>query len=267
MAERKPIVAGQFYESDKLRLVDDIKKCFLGVTGSEKDATGVIVPHAGYMFSGKGAAVSYSSLSKKKTFIIFGLSHSGYESCVSTLDWETPLGVVKNDFSLSSSLGLPVDEEVHAQEHSIEVQLPFLQYLFKDFNIVPIIVSSDYLEVASKVIDAVKGLDVGFIASSDFTHYGANYGYVPFVDNVKSEMKKLDMGAIDKIVKLDSRGFLDYIDSTGATICGKYPIACLIEVCKKLGARTGEMLSYYTSGDVAGDYSNAVGYGSIKIKN
>ena len=267
---REEIVAGQFYPSDKKELKEQIKKSFLGLVSekSKKNYIGVISPHAGYMFSGRSAAIAYNSIPKADTFIILGLSHSGYSSCISLEDWKTPLGIIKNDTTLGSAIGLPIDEKAHASEHSIEVQLPFLQYLFKDFKIVPIIVSSDYNEVASKVFDAVEKLKrkVIVIASSDFTHYGFNYGYIPFREDIAEKMKELDKGSIEFVLGLDSGGFLSYIKKTGATICGKYPIAALIEVCKKMGANSGKLLSYYTSGDVFGDYTNAVGYASIIIK-
>jgi AmmeMemoRadiSam system protein B len=191
-------------------------------------------------------------------------------------DWETPLGIVKNDveFQKVASKFLPGDERPHNREHSIEVQIPFLQYIMAgkaddNFKIAPIIASPDidYKEIADAIFNTIKKAkrNVMIIASSDFTHYGFNYGYLPFTRNAKENMQKLDMGAIEKIEKLDAIGFLEYTDKTGATICGKYPIAVLIELCKKLGAKKASLLKYYTSGDVTGDYSSAVGYASIMI--
>ena len=280
---RKEIVSGQFYESDFSGLDAQIRECFsskfgpaeLPLVRSDKKIISVICPHAGYMFSGGCASWAYKEIGESvfpDTFLILGLSHSGYDSCVSLLDWETPLGVVKNDSAFSSAIGLPVDEEAHAKEHSIEVQLPFLQVACKDkldsIRIVPIIVSSDYEKVSSLIFDAIRKLnrDVVVIASSDFTHYGPNYGYVPFTNDIKESLYALDKKAIEFILKLDSSGFLDYIENKGATICGKYPIAATIELSKKLGATSGSLLRYYTSGDVSEDYSSAVGYGAIKIK-
>jgi MEMO1 family protein len=284
---RQPIVAGQFYEADVKDLEKQIKQSFLHEFGPRKlpegshnkRIIGAVCPHAGYFFSGAGAAFSFKEIGESPlpdTFIMLGLSHQGYRSCVSLDDWKTPLGLIKNDKEFGERLvknpSLKVSESSHSQEHSIEVQLPFLQCICKKqkVKIVPIIVSPDisYFEIASavkKTIDELKR-KVCVIASSDFTHYGINYGYMPFSKNIKENMYALDAKAIDFIIKMDASGFLEYTEETGATICGKYPIAVLIELCKLLGVKKGKLLKYYTSGDILGDYSNAVGYASIVLE-
>lgn len=283
---RQPIVAGQFYESDKKKLENQIKESFLHDFGPKKipNATqskriiGAISPHAGYFFSGAGAAFSFKEIGESKipdTYIMLGLSHQGYRSCVSLEDWETPLGIVKVDKEFCEKViknsSLKVNEAAHRQEHSIEVQLPFLQFIAQEhknnLKIAPIIVSPDiscanFARFIKKTIDETDR-KACIIASSDFTHYGINYGFIPFSNNIKEKMHALDKKAIDLIIKMDASGFLDYTEETGATICGKYPIAVLIELCKLLGAKKGKLLKYYTSGDILGDYSNAVGYASI----
>ena len=283
---RKPIVAGMFYEGNKGALKEQIKECFLSEFGpgklpegkKEKDILGIVAPHAGYAFSGPCAAYAYKEIAESRwpeVFILLGLSHSGYGSCISLEDWETPLGIVENDNDFSRALmenaGLKQDETAHSQEHSIEVQVPFLQFINKDdFKIVPIIASPDfsYGELGKNIAKTIKesGKKACIIASSDFTHYGINYGYFPFKDNVKENLYELDNGALKHIKNLDAQRFLSYTEETGATICGKFPVAVMMEACKALGGKHAKLLKYYTSGEITGDYNSVVGYGSIIIE-
>lgn len=284
---RKPVVAGMFYEAEKEALYEQIKECFLSRFGpgklpedkKEKDIVGAIAPHAGYAYSGACAAYAYKEIAESKlpeVFIILGLSHSGYGSCVSLEDWETPLGIIKNDKDfggvLMKNTGLKQDEKAHNQEHSIEVQLPFLQFISKEneVKIMPIIASPDvpYDELARNIVKTINEEDkkAGIIASSDFTHYGVNYGYFPFQNKVKEKLYDLDNKAINHIKELDAYRFLDYTEQTGATICGKFPIAVMADACKLLGGKNAKLLKYYTSGDIIHDYSSAVGYASVIVE-
>jgi hypothetical protein len=286
---RKAIVAGQFYAADKKELENQIESSFLSELGPGKlsessgknKVIGIISPHAGYMFSGAGAAWSYKEIFEAEevdTYILIGLSHNGYETCLSNEDWETPLGRVEVDKEFQEEIlkrgVIKQDEKAQQYEHSIEVQIPFLQYVSRIKNqkikIAPIIASQDmdFKVIADEIFRVIKKLNrrVIIIASSDFTHFGASYGYFPFSEEIKNNMKKLDMGAINLIEKLESEKFLDYVNETKATICGKYPISVLIELAKKLGANKGKLLRYYTSADIVGDYSSAVGYAAIKIE-
>jgi len=284
---RQSIVDGQFYESNPNELKKQIENCFKSKFGPcdlpyekrDKEIIGAISPHAGYMCSGPCQAFSYKEIAESKIpdlYILFGLSHSGFNSCISLEDWETPLGVVKTDKEfgekLSSLSGLPIDEVAHQNEHSIEVQLPFLQLVNKgkNFKILSIIISLDidikkFVRNIKETLDQTKKTTM-LIASSDFTHYGPNYDFLPFSKDIKENMYKLDKGAIDKVLELNSDGFFGYIERTQATICGKYPIIALIEISKLLGAKKSELLQYYTSGDIIRDYNNSVGYASLIIK-
>lgn len=286
---RKPIVSGMFYPSDFDDLSNQINDSFhskfgpgaLPVKKRTKEILGIIAPHASYQFSGPGAAWTYKEIAESKLadiYILLGLSHSGFPSCISLEDWETPFGAVNvdQDFQkvLMANSGLKQNENAHAQEHSIEVQLPFLQFANKDYlqqlRISPVIVSEDrnYEEIAqaiAKTIEQTRKKAI-LIASSDFTHYGINYGFFPFSDNIKENMYKLDNGAIEEIKELNADGFLNYISNTGATICGRIPIATIIASCRLLGAKKAKLLHYYTSGDVVKDYSSAVGYGAVVIE-
>ena len=284
---RKPIVADQFYEGSYDALDKQINECFLSKFGPgslpdkkrEKNIFGIISPHAGYVFSGPCQAWAYKELAESKfpdLFILLGLSHSGFPSCVSLEDWETPFGVVKTDKEFVRKLmhnsALKQNEPAHNNEHSIEVQLPFLQFASRDctdkIRIAPVIVSEDYKKIAGAIVKTIKETSkkVQVIASSDFTHYGMNYGYFPFSRNIKENMYKLDKEAIEHINKLDAYRFLSYIGKTGATICGKIPIAALIEISSLMGLKKAKLLHYYTSGDIVNDYSSAVGYGAIAIE-
>lgn len=261
---RKPIVSGQFYEDNPEELRETIKKFIDNINIRKEKYTGAISPHAGYLYSGQCAAYSYSLIDDADVYVIIGLNHSGYGSCVSLDDFETPLGIARNDNELGKKLvenGIKEDKKAHSREHSIEVQLPFLQYVKRNPVFVPVIVSEDYERIAEIIKKTIKetGKKAAIIASSDFTHYGMNYGYFPFHNKVKENMYKLDMDAINFILNNDVKGFLDYCDKTGATICGKYPIACLMSILNK----KGKLLKYYTSGDIINDYNSAVGYAAI----
>ena len=287
MVIRKPFVAGQFYESEPKMLDIQINSCFTSGLGPgslpsskpSKKVFGCISPHAGYQFSVPAAAFSYKALAESKfpsTFVVLGPSHKGYGPDVATLtsDWETPLGVVKADRKFISKLigkcsFVVEDSSAHSHEHSIEVQLPFLQFIFKkhakNLKFVPISLGSTSVADLKKLGESIASInkDVCVIASSDFTHYGHAYGYVPFKDKVKERLYSLDKEAIDAISNLDVDSFVSHIKKVRATICGYAPIIATIFAVKALGGRNGKLLKYYTSGDVVGDYSNAVGYGSV----
>jgi AmmeMemoRadiSam system protein B len=278
---RPPIVAGQFYEDDFGELDHQITGCFEeklgpGVTpGKRKDRViqGLIAPHAGYFFSGSCAAWGYKELGESAfpdAYILLGLSHQGFKSCISAEDWVTPFGTVRNHSLLGERIaketGLPIDERPHRKEHSIEVQIPFLQFISKDhlhqLRIVPIIISGDIDPVVAgkKIKQAVQGKQVIFIASSDLTHYGPNFGYVPFTDDIKENLTELDGRAIKAIMDHDPDGFKDMIRQTGATICGQNPILALLGA---LPDSKVKKLMYYSSGEISKDYENAVGYASL----
>lgn len=284
---RKPTVSGQFYPADRTVLDKQIKSCFLDRRGPgmvsqkhTKNIISVISPHAGYMYSGMAAAWAYKEVAESPVpdlYIMLGLGHSGQYTCVSGEDWMTPKGIVKTDSDFVAEIarsGIPVDDNAHASEHSIEVQLPFLQFVkethTKELTIAAIICSPDmeYRRIAHIIHETLtkQGKKAIIVTSSDFTHYGYNYGYMPFRDKVKENMYALDKEAISFIEKLDSSGFLEHVQKTGTTICGQYPIAVSIELSRLLGAKKGKLLQYYTSGDIVNNYDSAVGYAAIVIR-
>jgi AmmeMemoRadiSam system protein B len=280
---RQPVVSGTFYPSSKEQLKKELKDCYsskYGPSGKEEklNVFAAICPHAGHIYSGACAAHCYNQIKNQDydVFIILGTNHTGIGgSCVSLDDFATPLGIAKNDKEFTQRImdrcGLKENKLTHSKEHSIEVQLPFLQDIYGDISIVPVIIDfgANYKKIAYGIGDMIKtsGKRVCIIASSDFTHYGASYGFLPFTENIKEKLEELDFKAILKILALDSDGFLDYVKDTGATICGAYDIAVLIEICRYIGKKETKLLKYYTSGDISGDFSSAVGYAAIIIKD
>jgi MEMO1 family protein len=290
METRKAVVAGQFYPSNPIQLTKSIEASFkheLGPRmprmavpedgiGKFEGIIGAVCPHAGYPYSGMCAAHSFKAIRESgdyDLFIIMGFSHSGYDgerSSTLSLDWETPLGIAEVEPEVVKLLlketSLAENYLSMSNEHSIEVQLPFFQFLFKNFKFVPISVSpySDFKKLAGEiraVIDRI-GLRVCYVASSDFTHYGGSFDYVPFNDNIPKNLKKLDLGAIELVKKKDPAGLQKYVQKTGATICGTAPLSLLLELVRQ-DSKEGELLKYYTSGDLTGDYGHCVSYASI----
>ncbi len=274
---REESVKGYFYPSEKVelkRLVINLLKS--SIVKTKNKVKGIIVPHAGYEFSGKTAAYAYNALKNNKfdSLVIIGTDHSASGVYLSKEDFKTPLGIIKNDKKFSSELnnaGIEANERIHSFEHSIEVQLPFLKTIFKDIKIVPILAYfSDYAqceEIADKIIKVSKKLKrkIGIIASGDFTHYGMNYGYMPFLpnNNTKNRIYLIDKKAIDAISKLKSKEFFDY--AKNSSICGFSSIALSLNVLKKLKAKKAELLNYSNSGDFSKDYNNCVSYASFAI--
>lgn len=278
-AVRPSALAGSWYPADASTLAKNINSYLLSNTDrsslkkEETAPVALIEPHAGYVYSGKGAAAGYTYLSGKSydRVIIIAPSHYSYFRgiAIAPVDYfETPLGRVSVDRQACDALlkkkGFSSNLEANRQEHSIEIQIPFLQTVLKDFKIVPLLVGEvngrEYDELADSIKPFVNSRTL-LIASSDFTHYGPNFNYVPFGDPVKENLKKLDMGAVEKIIAKDSNGFIKYFTDTGVTICGRVPIAILTRIlppdCK------GELVSYYTSGDVTGDFRSSVSYATV----
>lgn len=259
---RNAVVAGQFYPADKTVLERQVKG-FLEIK-KNNSILAAIVPHAGYMFSGKCAAFVYSVLPSTETYIIIGVNHNalGKDIAISVEDFETPLGIVKNDIEVGKEilklLEIREDNKSHKYEHSIEVQLPFLQATQKNFKIIPIILKNYTIETCknlAKVIVKSAGRlkkKIIVLASSDFTHAGPNYSYYGDIN--------IDKKAIDKILKLDAEGFMEIAEKT--TICGAGAIATTIEAAKLLGAEKGKLLGYYDSSSILPS-ENKVGYGAI----
>ena len=266
---RNPVVAGQFYSDSAESLTKELDS-MMGERSGKLDAIGMVCPHAGYVYSGAIAGSVFREIKIKKTYVILGPNHTGLgeqfgiSKCHS---WKTPLGDVEIDSDLAGAVKkncglIKSDEFSNIHEHSIEVQLPFLQYLGKPFKFVPIVISyadiNTYRRIGKAIANSIKQLkaetSTAIIASSDMTHY-----------EPQAEAKDKDSQAIDAILNLDEEKLVDRISEMGITMCGFAPTAIMIVAAKELGAKKAQLMKYATSGDVSGDYSSVVGYAGIII--
>jgi len=276
---RSPAVAGSWYAGTPNRLRNQIEELFthrLGpgslpqiVKEGPRNLVGLVVPHAGYLASGPVAAHAYYHLAKDgkpDVIVIFGPNHTGYGSALAVMNegfWRTPLGDVEIDTEtadriLQASRIIDVDEMAHAYEHSIELQLPFLQYLYgSDFKFVPICFIMQDLESSREVgkatAKALKGKNALVIASSDMTH-----------DEPQETAEKKDGLAIEAALKMDEELYYSTVESYAISTCGYGPTIAAITAAKDLGAKKAQLLCYKTSGNIFEDYhSRIVGYASI----
>jgi len=264
-------LAGKWYSNNAQALNEQITGFFEKAEVKAKDnIIALILPHAGYQFSGQTAALGLKTLGKKyERVVIIGPSHSVHmEDMLSVprvTHYETPLGQVPLDTEFINKLltysmfqNLP---HAHRYEHSVQIELPLLQYSQKDFKLVPIVAGVCSQQTIDKVAAILKALiddKTLVVASSDFVHYGPNYNYVPFKEDIPEKIKELDMGAYEHIAKLDSNGFLQYKRKTGATICGYIPVAILLAMLEK--PTDAQLIGYTTSGRLTGDFANSVSY-------
>lgn len=276
---RRAAVAGSWYFGDRKRLTAYLDKLLAQAPAPPQPVRGEVIalvsPHAGYTFSGKGAAAGFKLLRgrKIKRVVVLAVSHRVPFDGASIADvthYETPLGQIPLDQHAVRQLRLsPVVRTIaaaHLKEHSLEMQLPLLQRVLPDgFKLVPLLLSrmreGDYKrlsEALARVVDAHTVV----VASSDFTHRGANYGYeLPAGEGpLKERLRKLDQGAINYLLKLDRKGLLGYQKFTGTTICGLAPVAQLLDLLGRFQGVKGQLVSHYTSGDVTGDWRSTVTY-------
>lgn len=283
---RQPLLAGSWYEGSKDGLdkqVDNLlNKAKENIKPSfEKPLIALIVPHAGYIYSGYGAAAGYCLLQKHdyNRIIVLAFSHSYYHTSigVSNFDkYKTPIGEINVDLDLANELLKHKDifdtiTAIDAREHSMEIQLPFIQKSVPNAKVLGLYVgnlSKEKFINAAEILKKYLQPKTLFVVSSDFTHYGENYGYLPFPPNqdVKKDLSNLDGGAINEIINYNVDGFQDYVKRTGITICGKNPITLLLVMLKASNKNIkGSLISYYTSGDVIADYTNSVSYTTISF--
>jgi len=258
---RQPIAIG-FYPKEKKHLENDVKNLLVPKKEIKKPL-GLIAPHAGYVYSGSVAGTTYASArTDKKNFILLGPNHTGRGSPISLSkeDWKTPLGDVKINQPLAERFSkiAQVDESAHKQEHSLEVQLPFMQAMYQDFTFLPLCLM--HLEFHELEKLAFKLLDENsfYIASSDFIHFGPMYGYEPVSSGIKTNLgwvKSVDMRMIDLVCKLKAKEFYDEVAENEYSICGYIPITLITLVMKRLGARGGTLIDYKTSYEVREDPS------------
>jgi len=271
---RNPACAGMFYPGTKEELELELNKLLEVETKYFYDAKGIIVPHAGYLYSGKVAAKVYKAISKidKRRFVILGIDHRNYRVIATSLqDWLTPLGKAKVDIDFVNKItreqAIIVDEIAMEKEHSIEVQLPFLQYIFKDFKFVPVQLPYISYEEIKYIANILTDENTFYIASSDFTHYGPDFGFVPkeSIYNPPKYVEELDKKIAEVIKEFNPEKFFNYITKNDLTVCGFVAITLLLEIAKKLDAKKIEEIAYDNSFSVSKDSMHIVGYYGLLI--
>lgn len=264
---RMPAVAGRFYPAAELELRNLIGS-FIDKRAQSSDVISCVLPHAGYIYSGRVAAQTLSCVEIKDSCIIVGPNHTGLGKLFSIMpkgSWRLPFGEVEIDEEFSRQLienckFLEEDSDAHKREHSIEVQIPLLQYFKPNIKIIPIIAGTSdlntYIKIGQDIANTVKKMhrlqDTLFIASSDMTHYEE--------EKIARSKDKL---AIDAILELNEAKLLDVIDKHEISMCGYVPVAIMISYAKAQGAKKARLIKYQTSADASGDYSSVVGYAGI----
>ncbi|MBL7073197.1 MAG: AmmeMemoRadiSam system protein B [Candidatus Omnitrophica bacterium] len=263
---REAVVGGQFYSADKEGLLAELKG--LVPPKAEKiDALGIMVPHAGYMYSGRVAGAVYGRIKPKSTYVIFGPNHTGRGARFASSGdlWQTPLGELLPDTELLENILartnlITEDAAAHSVEHSIEVQLPFIQRTASSAKIVPIAAGHGNIEELSEIAEAVSSAvketsrDAVLVASSDMTHY----------ENREAVVQK-DKKAIQKVLELDAEGLVEVVEKNNISMCGCIPTAIMLMAAGKLGAKKGRLIEYTDSGEVTGDISQVVGYAGMVV--
>ncbi len=276
MKIRRSAVSGMFYAGTAGELEQQIEWCYKHELGpgtipklnsrGPREIAAIVVPHAGYYYSGPVAAHAYKELAEDGIFdtaVILGPNHTGHGDPVSLWsegDWSTPLGEVEVNKRLAQKLlgdVIKPDETAHLHEHSIEVQLPWLQHLYGKVKIVPIAMLAQDIATARIVGKSIgqAGDNLIVIASSDFTHYEPH-----------SVAMEKDSSVIEAIVALDEEELYKRCERLGCTMCGYGPVAATIVASREMKGKKARLLKYASSGDTSGDFSRVVGYGSIVVR-
>lgn len=265
--KRQPAVAGQFYSANSTQLRSDLTALIPEPHGMRK-VTGIIAPHAGYVYSGAIAGAVYASIDIPDRILILGPNHHGAGAGVALFpdgEWITPLGPIRISTRLNSLLTQNVpfirpDTVAHEFEHSLEVQIPFIQHLRPDALISAICLGhGDYAsvrQIGEGIAAAIQayGREVLIVASSDMTHY----------ESAESARRK-DGLALDKVLNLNPEGLLQVCRNEQITMCGAVPAAVMLAAVRELGAKHAELISYGTSGDITGDNCQVVGYAAVTV--
>ena len=260
---RKPAVAGQFYPQDKTQLEKQLEELLKPYQTTEEKPDGLICPHAGYAYCGRIMAPAYSQIKgrKTRTVVILGPNHTGYGMPISVYpngSWQTPLGNVQVDEKTAATISKHFwqDPTAHQLEHSIEVQLPFLQRTLENFKIVPVCMLDQTQETAEKLgrilAETLDSKQDMIIASTDFTHYAP-----------AEKAREKDAKAIKAIENLDANT-LYKLSQSELSMCGHGPVITLIEYTKQ-NKGSIELVTYGNSGETTNDYTQVVGYASLKV--
>lgn len=267
MTIRSPAVAGQFYPANAAELSRQVGS-YLVPEAEKGPALAVVSPHAGYVYSGHVAGAVFSSVEIPDKFVVISPNHTGYgapAAIMTTGAWQIPGSEVPIESDLGGSIlkhssMLEEDARAHLREHSLEVQLPFINALAENPSFVPICLSthrwSDLEEIGKAIAAAISGCshNVLIIASNDMSHF------LP-----EEEARRVDKKAIDHILDLDPNGLLDTVTREHISMCGVAPVTAALVAAKELGAKKAELVKYATSGEIFGDMSQVVGYAGIKI--
>jgi AmmeMemoRadiSam system protein B len=277
---RKPVVAGSFYSGSAKELRQQIEMCFKHPLGpgappavpkaGPRQVRGLVSPHAGYIYSGPVASHGFFQLAsdgKPEVVVILGPNHRGVGAAAALSkesSWQTPLGAVEIDSAagnqiIAASHWLQWDDIAHGWEHSIEVQLPFLQYIYgAGFRLLPISIMRQDLEVSrdlgQAIATALKNKDGIVVASTDFSHY-----------EPQATASQKDHLALEAILSLSPERLEKVVDVNNISMCGVGPVMAMLFASKQLGADKARLLRYATSGDITGDYSQVVGYASVEV--
>jgi AmmeMemoRadiSam system protein B len=264
---REPVVSGRFYPSDPEVLRRDLA-AMLDSRETGVEAKAILVPHAGYMYSGAVAGAVYGAIRIPKRIIVLGPNHTGRGASLSLFppgEWRTPLGNVRIDPDMTAHLlqecpDLQEDRAAHMSEHSLEVQIPFLQAREPKFSIAAICVGTAQYPILESLGHALARTiqwvqePVLLIASSDMTHYEP-------ADVAASK----DQLAIDQVIALDPKGLHRTVLEKDISMCGFAPAIAVLTACLDLKASGGRLVRYANSGEVSGDYDSVVGYAGILI--
>jgi len=262
---REPAVAGMFYPGTAAALERELAR-YVVLAEVEHDLIGCVAPHAGYMYSGAVAGKLYGHLRLPGRVIVLGPNHTGLGRPISVAPqdgWWTPLGEEPVDRELADLFlerfpGAELDADAHWREHSVEVQIPFLQARRADIRVLPICLQhlplETCLDLGRALADVIQALGepVGLVASSDMSHYEPD-----------AEARNHDRKAIDAALTLDPEALYGTVHSLGITMCGVIPATVVLEAARHLGANAGHLVNYATSGDVTGDRTSVVGYAGM----
>ena len=266
---RQPVVSDRFYPGDPASLRQILAGFIPDVPEEEKIvAKGVIVPHAGYVYSGAVAGETFARVKIPETVVILGPNHTGMGQplALGISDWNMPLGLVPIERQLATSIlkhseVIVDDDTAHLQEHSLEVQVPFLQYLQPNLSIVPIVVShvsyEDCQRAARDLVLAIQAYNkpVLLVASTDMTHY-----------EPRASASAKDSLALERILALDPKGLYTTVLGNRISMCGVMPTTIMLLAALELGASQAELVRYTDSGEVSGDTAQVVGYAGVVIR-
>ncbi|MBU1036846.1 AmmeMemoRadiSam system protein B [Patescibacteria group bacterium] len=274
MKIRKPVVAGQFYPAGPAELERVVTNHLSPVSDFRYQLKALVVPHAGYLYSGSVAGQAFGFLQGKhfQKIILMGPSHTTFFKGIALDEaafYQTPLGEVSVSADVKNLLkekGFSALPEAFIQEHALEVELPFLQKTLKDFEIIPLLCGSqnslseikEFAQVLKKYINGQTLI----VASVDFTHYGPAYGFVPFTDNIAENLKKLDEPVIEHLLHFATDKLYDYLQSKAVTNDGQIVLTLLSEILKGENCQA-KVTARQSSGELTGDYTNSVSYVSM----